>query len=674
MPLSAPLPSYVEEPIHGVIVRDPYRWLEDRSSPETQDWITDQQHRYDEYFAQSEDLGLFRERVREYLDVEMVDQPARIANRYFYRRRDKGSEQACIYVRDTATREERLLVDPSTRGKFVSVAIHRISFDGSLLAYELKQGGTDAIAIHIVAVEDGTELPDKVEPGYVRGFTFATDREGFYYCQECVGAVGDHTIRFHRLGEQADDETIYRLPRSVGSRLALVSDEVHLGVIRVHRRDGESVTDLLLARRDTPTKWKSILLNLQRTYTPLLNNGRIFVINFQDAPNGMLLELNVDGGESRVVIPERAVAIQQLVIARDRVIVTYLRDWGTIVDSWTVSGQHIGRLDVPIDVPIDGTIRLLPSQGSDILFCTYESFSEPLTIFELPPDSGRVELWHKQSGPSERKAYHLQTVSVSSKDGTRIPVMLVARSKTEGAVKRPVIMTGYGGFGTSVTPQYSVLVSIMLELDSTIVLARIRGGGEFGATWHDAGKRGRRQNAFDDFIAAAEWLCAAGVTAPEMFAIFGGSNAGLLVGAVLTQRPELFGAVLCVAPLLDMVRYERFDHASRWQHEYGSVDNAEDFRTLYAYSPYHHVDEDIDYPSVLFVSGDKDDRCNPAHVRKMAARLQQRAAQAHPILVDYSCDRGHSPVLPLSVRIESLARRVTFLCRALNITQCRSHQ
>jgi prolyl oligopeptidase len=183
-----------------------------------------------------------------------------------------------------------------------------------------------------------------------------------------------------------------------------------------------------------------------------------------------------------------------------------------------------------------------------------------------------------------------------------------------------------------------------------------------------------RQNAFDDFIAAAEWLSAEGITSPERLAIFGGSNAGLLVGAVLTQRPELFGAVLCVAPLLDMVRYERFDHASRWLHEYGSVDNADDFRSLHAYSPYHHVEDDTDYPAVLLISGDRDDRCNPAHVRKMAARLQQRDAQIHPILVDYSRERGHSPVLPLSVRIESLARRVVFLCRTLNITQDRSSQ
>jgi prolyl oligopeptidase len=196
----------------------------------------------------------------------------------------------------------------------------------------------------------------------------------------------------------------------------------------------------------------------------------------------------------------------------------------------------------------------------------------------------------------------------------------------------------------------------------------IRGGGEFGKAWHDAGRARNRQTSFDDFIAAAEWLCDQGATTPCQLGIFGGSNSGLLVAAAMTQRPDLFGAMVCIAPLLDMVRYEQFDEAVKWRREYGTVDDPEDFRALYAYSPYHHVAEDVDYPPILFVTGDQDDRCNPAHVRKMAARLQGRSVQKSIVIVDYSQERGHSPVLPLSVRIPALARRITFLCRELNIT------
>jgi prolyl oligopeptidase len=237
--------------------------------------------------------------------------------------------------------------------------------------------------------------------------------------------------------------------------------------------------------------------------------------------------------------------------------------------------------------------------------------------------------------------------------------------RTDRKQQRHVIMTSYGGFGLPMSPQFSVLVSIMMELGVTFALPHIRGGGEFGREWHDAARGRNRQVAFDDFIAAAEWLCSDQVTTAEQLAIFGGSNSGLLVGAAMTQRPDLFRAVLCIAPLLDMVRYEFFDQALKWRHEYGTVADLEDFGALYAISPYHHIAEDINYPSILFVTGDKDDRCNPAHVRKMAARLQERSAQRSPVVVDYSEQRGHSPVLPLSVRIDALARRIAFLCREL---------
>lgn len=248
-------------------------------------------------------------------------------------------------------------------------------------------------------------------------------------------------------------------------------------------------------------------------------------------------------------------------------------------------------------------------------------------------------------------------------------MMLVSRrksgSETEAA---PVVMTGYGGFGIAMTPQFSVLVSIMMELGAVFALPQIRGGGEFGKVWHDAARGRNRQIAFDDFIAAAEWLCDERLTSPQQLAIFGGSNSGLLAGAAMTQRPDLLCAVLCIAPLLDMVRYEHFDQAAKWQQEYGTVESLEEFEALYAYSPYHHVDGTINYPATLFVAGDRDDRCNPAHARKMAARLQQRAAQTRPVLVDYSPERGHSPVLPLSVRTEALVRRIAFLCRELKIS------
>jgi prolyl oligopeptidase len=236
---------------------------------------------------------------------------------------------------------------------------------------------------------------------------------------------------------------------------------------------------------------------------------------------------------------------------------------------------------------------------------------------------------------------------------------------------RVVLMTSYGGFGVSQTPKYSPLVEIMLGLDVVVTIPHIRGGGEFGEEWHTAGRRRQRQISFDDFISGAEWLCKGGITAPRKLGIYGGSNAGLLVAAVMTQRPDLMQAVLCIAPLLDMIRYERFDRAARWKDEYGTVEDADDFFSLYRFSPYHQVLERVNYPSTLFVSGDQDDRCNPAHARKMTARLQNRPSQTNPILLDYSKERGHAAAMPLSFRVDALTLRLAFLCRELKVTVTR---
>jgi prolyl oligopeptidase len=245
---------------------------------------------------------------------------------------------------------------------------------------------------------------------------------------------------------------------------------------------------------------------------------------------------------------------------------------------------------------------------------------------------------------------------------------LVVGKNTDSTCGAPVVMSAYGGFGVSATPQFSILVTILLELGAVFALPHIRGGGEFGRAWHEAARTKNRQTSFDDLLMAAEWLCHEGVTSPRQLAIFGGSNSGLLAGAAMTQRPDLFRAVLCIAPLLDMLRYECFDQAARWSHEYGSIDGPEEFGALYAYSPYHRIEDHTGYPAVMFVSGDKDERCDPAHVRKMAARLQDRDSQISPVIVDYSEERGHSPVLPLSTRVGALTRRIAFLCKELGLS------
>jgi len=433
----------------------------------------------------------------------------------------------------------------------------------------------------------------------------------------------------------------------------------------MYQVDGAAVIDLWVAQRSEAEDWRRVFANRKLPFSLILRQGRIFALSYEQRSNGKFVELNHAGEELRVVIPEQDAKIRQLVISGDTIFVNYLNRTTLSLQRWSLTGENLGYLDIPVD----GTIQLLPlqSEAADSIFYTYESFSKPLAIFEHKIDIGKADLWHHRTIHAAFPDCLLRETRFPSRDGVSIPITITSHPHPKVAPQLPIVMTSYGGFGVSMTPQFSVLVTIMMELGVSFALPHIRGGGELGKEWHDAARGRNRQVAFDDFIAGAEWLVRERLTSPDQLAIFGGSNSGLLVGAAMTQRPDLFRAVLCIAPLLDMVRYEFFDKAVKWREEYGTVDDPEDFAALYACSPYHCITEDVDYPSVLFVSGDEDDRCNPAHVRKMAARLQGRSAQHSAVIVDYSEERGHSPVLPLSVRIDALARRIAFLCHELNL-------
>lgn len=668
MPLTEPK----EEDIHGVTVRDPYRWLEDRALPETDAWIREQQLRCDAYFSACTELAWLERRVEAYLDVEVVDQPARVADRYFYRKRRKGEEQAGLYAREATSNIERLLVDPSREGRYTSVGIYRISPDGSYLAFDHRRGGEDRKEIRFVDLNRGRILPDMIPLGYGRGLVFAG--KGYFYSQETEECFDEHMVRHHVFGSSGSmeaDAVVFRVPRAPGSRIVLTGDAQRVGVLWL-RPDGKDViADFAIANlRETPT-WKIVFREKRAPYNPSLCHDRIFVLAEAGSKGSRLTELSTDGQELRVLIPEKAVPIRHLLIAGDRIFAGYQERALTTIDAWRIDGQRANS----VILPTCGTVEVLPAlaQGTDSFFYSHQSFDQPLAFYEYFVHSGASILWHQREPKNPLSACHVREEEVISSDGTRIPLTLVSRNHSPAGFPGPVIMTSYGGFGVSMTPQFSVLVAIMMELGATVALPHIRGGSDFGKEWHDAGRARNRQVAYSDFIAAAEWLFQQGVTTRGKLAIFGGSNSGLLVGAAMTQRPDLFGAVLCIAPLLDMVRYEVFDQAVKWRREYGTVSNREDFHALVAYSPYHRIADHINYPATLLVSGDKDDRCNPAHTRKMAARLQERPAQTSPVILDYSRERGHSPALPLSVRIPALARRIAFLCRELRIAIPEGH-
>lgn len=649
------------EVIHGEKVIDPYRWLEDRSIRETESWIQDQQTLCEEYFATCSELQTIRNRVRSYLDVEVIDQPSRMVGLYFFRRRSRGEEQSRIYVRDIATGRERLLVDPSSGGPFTSVSIYGISNDGSILAYERKRGGEDRSEVGFVGIREKQVFGESLESGYLRGLVLRPEEAGFYYCHESDESIGDHTLSFRHFREKGGGRVVFRKPRTLGSRLLVTADNGRLGVMWLHEGLSGIVSDFFIAELGSRPHWVRVFSDRDPSFHPFLHQGRIFA----RCGSGDVSEFSSDGHKIRTVVPGDTVPIGKIALTNGRIYSSHLDYHGSHISCWSLDGESLGQ----IATPTDGTITLLPSRSESEhnIFYSYESFNQPTMIFEYHCATGKSKVWHRPISEGQQIHCTVSRHAFTGKDGTQVPITVVEPPHALKCTPISAILTAYGGFGVSMSPHFSVLATIMMEFGTTFAIAHVRGGGEFGRQWHEAGSKRNRQQGIDDLIAAAEWLRSSGFAASQQLATFGGSNSGLILAAALTQRPDLFGAALCIAPLLDMVRYEYFDLAARWRAEYGTVEDPDDFRALFSYSPYHRIGVNTNYPPTMFVVGDKDDRCNPAHVRKMAARLQNRANQTSPVIVDYSVERGHVPALPLSVRIEALTRRIAFLTRELNI-------
>jgi prolyl oligopeptidase len=645
--------------IHGVRVGDPYRWLEERTLAETETWIRRQQRQCADYFSNTRSIEAIRSRVANYLDVTNVDQPARVGGLYFFRRRDQGMEQACLYVRDHEV--ERRLVDPANRGPFASVGIYSIARSGRWLAYESKLGGEDQSSVHILNVETGKQVLTPIERGYKRGLVFSSDGSGFFYCQEVPGARNNHNVLHHSF-QSRSSEVAFHVARSDNSRLVIFGDETHLGAISIRQGSGFLVEDLWVTKQAEWTEWRRVYSNHPLPCDPFFHKGRLFVL-VREGAGSQLIELALTGDRLRTLIASQE-PLTEIVFGSDIVCATFAHREEPLVRCWTLNGDPLPD----VRAAAEGSLRLLPNLGDGLsLFLGHTTINRPPVLLEFPAESKELRVWHEPGGVAGFGEFHRQEANYLSEDGTDIPITLLSTFSIGSGEPRPAVMTGYGGFGVSSIPQYSVFARILLELGVVLVLPQIRGGGGSGGSWHEAARKRRRGIAIEDFVAAARWICTKGITTPERLAITGGSNGGLLVAAAMVQEPNLFCAVLSIAPLLDMVRYERFDTAQKWQDEFGSVADAEDFRALYSYSPYHRVQPGTDYPPVLFVTGDRDQRCNPAHVRKMAARLQDRTAQRRPIIVDYHDQRGHAPVLPVSTRVNALARRIAFLCREMGL-------
>jgi prolyl oligopeptidase len=662
----------VTELLHGISVVDPYRWLEDQNSLQTRAWIEAQTRYARAYLDGIPGREEIRNRVRNLLDVETCDSFLKAGSRYFFRKRLPGCEQPSIYFRDGADGKDQLLVDPATRGSgdYTAVKPLRVSPDGSLLLYEVKQGGERMGMFEIVDVPDRRRLPDSLPRGYLRGFAFAPDGKSFYYAHERSESERPfyRAAYHHTIGTAFEkDREIFCAGEDERLRLILVSGPQQLGLV-VYRFLEKPYTDFYLYAMGISRVPILILQNADYHFFPAVIPGRILAAVNHHAPNGRIVEVQARKNLNPLffdLVPQTDGSLRHWSLTRNHILVSYADGAQSRVEIFDRFGKHLGR--IPCDV--DHTIRVIAANpDEDEILIERESFTEPIEVRRFSPSSLESSLWARRGVPLACGRYAHSSTKYPSKDGTSVPIFLFGRREVLAEGLHPVVMTSYGGYGIPITPQFSVFVSVLVEIGCLFALPSIRGGSEFGAEWHHAAKRRNRQVAFDDFLAAAEWLVKTGRTTPQRLAIFGGSNAGLLVGVAMTQRPDLFRAVLCVAPLLDMLRYHCFDGTHVWKDEFGTADEADDFGALASYSPYHAVRDDTAYPATMIVSGDADQNCNPLHARKMTARLQTANRSDHPVLLDYSKFRGHSPVLPFTKRLEALTDRLAFFAHQLELT------
>jgi prolyl oligopeptidase len=664
----------VTETLHGVEITDPYRWLEDQNSPRIRAWLAEQTAYTRVYLDAIPGREQIKERVRELMSFkEVISEPWNVGGRYFFLNRQDEREQPVIVMRKGLFGEETVLVDPASRGTGTSTAVSvvAISHDARFLAYSVRQGGTDHSALEILDIERNTVLPDCLPEGRCTGFVFAANGTGFYYSHRGLRDPRPNykAAFWHRLGsDRLQDVEVFFAGEGPNLFLGILdSPEANLLAYVVFSTCKDPTTSIYLHSPELGTAPTLLLRDIEGCFVPFVAHGQLFAYTDFGAPNFRIVGIALDHPDPthwRDIVPQSSRRIQQFTVAGDRIFATRVDRFSTQIEAFGLrDGEKKG---VPLSP--HGTIDLLnPTNRSDRLFYSYTSAAQPPTAYCYNTREENSCLWQEAKLPFDPSVIAIEETAYPSRDGTSIPFFLAARRDLLNSGPLPTFLTGYGGFGSCVTPRFTAFATFLIEQGLLFAVPALRGGSELGEQWHQAGKREHRQNSFDDFIAASEWLISDGRSARGRIAIGGGSNAGLLVGAAITQRPDLFRAAICLGPLLDMTRYHLFDFAAGWAEEYGSPEDEQDFHYLLGYSPYHHVQDGADYPAVLLISGDADTRCNPMHARKMAARLQAANRSQHPILLDYKPNWGHTPVQPLSTKINALTDRLAFLCHELGV-------
>lgn len=676
-PPSHPDPTVVDF-YHGQAVPDPYRWLEDLDSEQTRAWIEAQNRLTFDYLQRIPARQRLLERLRQLWNYEKYSQPFKEGNRYFYFKNDGLQNQSVLYTQESLEGEARVLLDPNTLSEDGTVALSgiAISRDGRYLAYGLSRSGSDWQEWKVRDIETGEDLPDHLRWIKFSGASWTPDGQGFFYSRydepppgrEYESANYFQKLYYHRLGTpQSEDLLVYHRPdqKEWGFAGGVTEDGDYL-IISVWR--GTDPKNLLFYKdlRDPSSPVVELIREFQAEYAFVGNDGsRFWLLTDLQAPRRRLVAIDLDNpGQLQEVIPEAEETLQGVSLIHNQFVAFYLKDAHTQIRTFALDGTYLG------EIPLLGLGSASGFGGKRYdteTFYTFTSFTTPPTIYRYDFTSGRSTLFRQPQVDFDPQAYEVQQVFYASQDGTRIPMFLVHRRGLARTGDHPTLLYGYGGFGISLTPSFSVGLVAWLEMGGVYAQPSLRGGGEYGEAWHQAGTKLNKQKVFDDFIAAAEWLMANGYTNPSKLAIAGGSNGGLLVGACLTQRPDLFAAALPAVGVFDMLRFHKFTIGWAWISEYGSPEDPEEFKALYAYSPLHNLKPGTAYPATLITTADHDDRVVPAHSFKFAAALQAAQGGSQPILIRIDTKAGHGAGKPTAKLIEETADRWAFLVQVLGI-------
>ncbi len=671
------------EDVHGTKVSDPYRWLEDAEGAEVREW-TDRQNAHTrsilDGIAGRETL---KSEVRELLEVGLVSGPAvakgKGGMRYFHTKREGSQNQPTLYVRDGASAKDRVLLDASALSDDGTTALDwwYPSKDGALLAWGRSESGSEESVLFVRDVATGKDLADKIDRTRHASVAWLPDGKGFYYSRYPEkGSVpaGDEKyfskIFLHTLGQDPkQDKLVFGEGRDkTDVPIVLISPNGRWLVVRVHMGWDKSEVYLKDLKKGATAPWIEVATKRPALYEPIVRDERLYLQTNDGAARYKLYAVDYakpDRGSWTELLPEGQDVLHDVLITKRDLLASYMHDAATRVERFALDGKSKG----PVDLPGIGSASLSGAHDGEEAFVTFTSYVVPPQVhrLDLAAKSPKLELWDRVGAKFAAEDVEVQRLYATSKDGTRVPMFVIA--KKGGLTKNgenPTILYGYGGFNVNQTPGFSVRALASVRRGAVWVTAILRGGGELGEDWHKAGMLEKKQNVFDDFYACAELLVRERITKPERLGVMGGSNGGLLVAAAVTQRPELFRAGLSLVPLTDMVRYHRFRIARLWIPEYGDPDKADHFRFLYAYSPYHHVRENVRYPAMLFTTAESDSRVDPMHARKMAARMQAVATDpTRPVLLRVETKAGHGAGKPVSKLADELADELSFLLREI---------